>query len=425
MALEPLKVENVNKIVAYGNEIGLVEAFNSRLIDAIVYAVIKPDGELLIPGEVYDVKARLMSGDFGLPRPPMLIDIEDFQSVPIEPLSEVYKQLRSVAEDLIDFHDSNLYDIVTAYTMYTWVRGLFPKNINMYILGFPGTGKSQVASFIKAFGRYVIDYDPGSERSVKWFMSMARGVLLIDEAEYLTKSKLSVLRKYHEKVVESKMLAVPGKGLTQFVMYVDAPIVVSATHVPSDVAFLQRGYIIRMRKGKPKVKSINDIEGVDELKLVVAKSVLSNWKHILDNTQFVKSELANVDVDERVKDIAIPVMAMLRACGIDYDWVLTYAKKSFVDAFLATPENIMMVKLLRFIVEVGDLDGEFYVIDQDKVMGFVDKVLNETVMTKSRVKYIVQYLYSGCETSIEDGKLVFGCHKPTVDSILKMLNEKL
>ena len=414
--------EMINRPIHFFDNIYLVDiAKSSAFMFNRVFLLIDTFGNVqpIIENQMFN-NVRLVSETQNMPTPHFLIDVEDFLKTPKVDLNQAFDTVREILCDVVDFDDEYLYDLVTAYCMYTWVRGLFHKNINLYILGFPATGKSQVSQFVKKFARYPIDFDPDSEKSAKWFVTQTLGTFIIDEAEYLTKRTIARLRKYHEITFETRMLGLPQVGLTQIVMRVDAPIVVSATHMPSDPAFLSRGIIIRMKKGTPKIKSLKYIENIDEIKMMFIKSTLCSWAIIFDTLQDVLHEVQDLDVDERVKDVAIPLMTILKAVNRDYMNVINYAEKSMKSAYLSTPENVIYTLLLmRLRTESYVIDNK-YVIDYATVYRIIHELADQFMISISKLKYLLQYLYAGCEEECIDDNIYFICDKETVDNVLKI-----
>ena len=78
------------------------------------------------------------------PPPKEVFDIADVVHTETISMKEAFERAKEIAMQTIVFDDERLYDLLVAWCMYTWVRGLFPKNVNLYVTGFPGTGKSQV-----------------------------------------------------------------------------------------------------------------------------------------------------------------------------------------------------------------------------------------------------------------------------------------
>jgi len=272
----------INRVLTLEEGIFLVDVLrNPFMRNQKVFIFIDEKGNVdaVFEGMKFKGKYIVKSETEGLPPPRFLRSLDDFMSAPVLELDKAYDYAKDVLQKTVVFHDKKNYDIVCAWCMWSWVRGLFPKNINLYFLGFPATGKSQALKFCKHFARYMVDYDPGSEKSYKWTIAQTLGTLGIDEGEYITKLVASKLRKYHEAgVIESRMIGLPLVGLTTIDLRVDAPIVLSATHTPADPALLQRGFIIKMYKGKPEVKDFDLIYDIEARKLILMKSTLCNWK---------------------------------------------------------------------------------------------------------------------------------------------------
>jgi len=414
--------ETVGNVVTYGTTLLYIDIVHSRTFpNTRTYIAIDPQGNItpLFENQLFN-NARVVSELSNLPPPKNLLVLEEIMRLPTVSLKEAYDTIKNILKKVVVFHDPYYYDLVTAYCIYTWLRGLFHKNVNLYVVGFPATGKSQVAQFIKKFARYPIDYGAEGEKSFKWYIAQTLGVLVIDEAEYLSKQKLAKLRKYHELTFETKLVGMQFVGLTQVVLRVDAPIVISATHVPSDIAFLQRGFLIRMRKGNPEVKSLMYIEDLDETRLIAIKSILCNWAEIYNNILDVVLEVKDLEIDERAKDIAIPIMTVLKSVGSDYRWVLDYALRSIREAFYVTPENIVYTMLLMKIREQAKVEDNYYVIEVDKVYEIARDLAKKFFASESKVKYLLQYLYSGCQIESVEGKLCYVCDKNTVDHVIEL-----
>jgi len=390
-----------------------------------VFMFIDKDGKVepIFEGMVWRNRYLIKRETEGLPPSRELWSFSEFIHTPQVDLSKVFDMAKEVLEETVVFHDRKLYDLVTAWCMYTWLRGLFPKNINVYFLGFPATGKSQALKFCKKFARYVVDYDPSAEKSYKWNISYTLGVLAIDEAEYITKVKASKLRKYHEAgVIETRLIGLPLVGLTPIDLRVDAPLVLSATHPPADTAFLQRGFIVRMVKGSPKIKDFDLIPDLEERRRMFAKSTLCSWFKIYESLNRVYFQLSFKNIDERIKDLALPICVILEALGKDWEWVLEYAKYSFAQANFITPETTAFIQALILMVKEAKLLGDKYVLNINKVMDIISKTARLLGAQPSRLDYLKQYLFAGCEIAIVNDELCYVCDAKTVNAIIKELD---
>jgi len=397
-------------------------ALNPLRRDQVVFLLISEDGkiEAALEGVPWKGKYIIKRETEGLPPSRLLYSINDIVNAPTLPLEKAFDLAHEVLTQTVVFNDLRVYDIVTAWCMYTWLRGLFPKNVNLYFLGLPGTGKSQALKYCKHFARYVVDYDPTSEKSYKWNISFTLGVLAIDEAEYINRIKAAKLRKYHETdVTETRVIGLPLVGLTPIDLRVDAPIVMAATHPPPDTAFMQRGYIIRMTKGSPRIKDFDLIPDLDFRKIVFAKSVLCNWKRVWESLTKVYFKLSARNLDERVKDLALPICAILDTLSFDYEWVLEYAKYSFTQGNFASLESAVFIEsLLHVVKDAKTIDGK-YVIDMGDAVEKVSKTASKLGVSTSKLSYFIQYLFSGCEVSVLNGGLYYVCDKKTIDAFLR------
>ena len=354
-----------------------------------------------------------------LPPPKRVWDLKEFMDTPVVDVKEAFARAREVAEQTIVFDDEKLYDLIVAWAAYTWIRGVFPKNVNLYITGFPGTGKSQVLKFLKYFARYPTDFDPGSEKSYKWHVAQTLGTLMIDEGEYLTKSSVARLRKYHETdVVESRMMGLPMIGLTVIDIRVDAPIAMAATHLPQDTAFLQRGFLIRMTKRKPRIKDFNLIPDIDSTTKIFAKTWIMNWFKVYLAMQTVYDELTQLDLDERVKDLVLPIATILAVVDRDWDWVVDLAQRSFSEANYVTPETMAFMLALARLRDYATKTDRHYIISMTDLYVVLDDVAEQLRANKSRIRYLLQYVFAGCFVARCGDGLCFVCDKETIDHVL-------
>jgi len=355
-----------------------------------------------------------------LPPPKDLIELHVMVHTPALDPREAFARAKEVAMQTIVFDDERLYDMLVAWCAYTWVRGLFPKNVNIYVTGFPGTGKSQVLNFIKHFARYPTYFDPGSEKSYKWHVANTIGTLMIDEGEYLSRSSIARLRKYHEAdVLESRMLGLPMIGLTMVELRVDTPIAVAATHLPADTAFLQRGYIIRMYKRKPRIKDFNLIPGLRELSLSFAKTWLVNWFKVFMSMQEVYRKLTEKDMDERIKDLVLPIATILNVVERDWEWVIEVAERSFGEANYVTPETMVFLIALDELRNTSKKVGDKYVFSIQDVYNLIDELSERFRANAQRVRYLLQYIFAGCGVARCGTGLCFVCDKETVDHVVE------
>ena len=362
-----------------------------------------------------------------IPPPSYVITVDEFTEAPEESPRDVFDMVLETARETIVFEDPRWYEILTAWELYTWVRGVFPKNINIYVTGFPGTGKTMVLQHVRKLARYPLDYEPAAGKSFKWNLSQTMGVLVIDEAEYLSRSTLARLRKMHDaNVIESRFMGIPMVGLTLISLRVDAPIALAATHMPKDIAFLQRGYIIRMVRRKPKVKSISAVAGIDEMRVTVYKSMLLRWFELYKTFAVVADELREKgEHDERVIDLAAPVAAVLKLAGRPYEWVLDYAERSYIEAMLTSPETLVFaVFILTLRENAREVDGR-YVIDYSKVKSVIERTAETVGARVSDVMYLIQYAYAGCKVSLQGISPVFICDKESVDNLVRTMQRVL
>ena len=354
-----------------------------------------------------------------LPPPKKLMDIQELLRIDTAKPREAFEMAREIAVQTVVFDDERIYDLIVAWCAYTWIRGFFAKNINIYFTGFPGTGKSQALRFLKHFARYPTDYDPSAEKSYKWHIAQTLGTLMIDEGEYLTKSSTARLRKYHESdVIESRMMGLPFIGLTVIDLRVDAPIAIAATHLPADTAFLQRGFIIRMAKRKPRVKDFNLIPDLEEKAKIFAKTWLCNWFTVYLAMQKVYEELTNLDLDERVKDLVFPIAVILEVVGKDWRWVIDFAEQSFSEANFVTPETMAFLEALARIRQSAVKYRGKYVIPMIEAYTIIDDVAAELKASSQKLRYLLQYIFAGCRVVKCGGTYCFECDAKTVDHVL-------
>jgi len=390
-----------------------------------VFLFINDKGEIepVFEGTLWKNKYMIKAEMEGMPPSRNLWDFNAFIDTPLLKLDEAYNLAKEVLEDTVVFRDKRLYDLVVAWCMYTWLRGLFPKNINLYFIGFPATGKSQALRYCKHFARYVIDYDPTAEKSYKWNISHTLGVIAIDEAEYISKIQASKLRKFHEAgVFETRLIGLPIVGLTPIDLRVDAPLVLSATHPPSDTAFLQRGYIIRMIKGSPKIKDFDLIPDLEYRKYALAKSVLCNWSKIFETLSRVYYQLSFKNIDERIKDLTIPIATILEALGKEWDWVLEYAKYSFSQANFVTPETTAFIQSLSIVKSEAMVKHDKYILPVSKVSKIIEETARILGASPSKLDYLRQYLFAGCEIGMMNNELCYICDRATVDALLENIS---
>lgn len=415
------------------------QAFGDRLVvfDVVRLAaqgapkavvIVDQDGNFEVAGHMQRSSLGMVAVDVPhIPPPSYVITADEFIEAPEEKPRDVFDMVLETARETIVFEDPRWHEILTAWELYTWVRGIFPKNINIYVTGFPGTGKTMVLQHIRKLARYPLDYEPAAGKSFKWNLSQTMGVLVIDEAEYLSRSTLARLRKMHDaNVIESRFMGIPMVGLTLVSLRVDAPIALAATHMPKDIAFLQRGYIIRMVRRKPKVKSINAVTGIDEMRVTVYKSMLLRWFDLYRNFAVVADELREKgEYDERVIDLAAPIATVLKVAGRAYDWVLEYAERSYIEAMLTSPETLVFAVFIITLREnAREVDGK-YVIDYSKVKTVIERTA-ETVGAKvSDVMYLIQYAYAGCKVSLQGISPVFVCDKESVDNLVRTMQKVL
>jgi len=417
--------KDLGKIFPLGDKVVLVEIARIEENPLLkVFLLVYEDGKVepVVEGTRYH-GITIKSEDEYLPLPKKLPDFRSFLNTETLDLKEAYEEVKQVLHKTVDFPRKEHYDLVTSWVSYTWVRGFFSKNVNLYFIGFPATGKSQALKFCKYFARYPIDYDPTSEKSYKWLISRTLGVLLIDEAEYLNKIQTARLRKYHEaNVTETRTIGLPVQGLTNIDIRVDAPIVLSSTHPPADTAFMQRGYIIRMRKGNPEVKDFMLLDNILTLPESFAKTVLVNWKRIFEAYERVMTKLTFKNMDERIKDLIVPIASILEALGEKWDWVIDYAKYSFTQANFVTPETASFISLILLIRNVAEKTEEHYIIPLEDINKLLEELAERMGASPSKLNYLRQYLFSGCELKLRKDKFCYFCDKETVDAIINNLS---
>jgi len=418
-----LSSRDLGKAIQLDDGIYLIDvAKNPFMRNQLVYLFISGDGRIepVAEGMKFKNKYMVKRESEGITPPSSLYSFTDIAEAPAIPLKEAFNIAKEVLRQTVVFKDEKIYDLVVAWNMYTWVRGLFPKNINLYFIGFPGTGKSQALKFCKLFSRYVVDYDPTAEKSYKWNISSTLGVIAIDEAEYISKIQASKLRKYHEtNVIETRLVGLPLMGLTSIDLRVDAPLVLASTHPPADTAFLQRGLIIRMYKGSPEIKDFNLISDLDVRRLIFMKSVITNWFKILLAQSNVYAKLSSLNIDERIKDLVLPIATILELLGFEWDWVIDYAKYSFTQANFITPETTAFIQSLIIIKDKAKMLNGSYVLPLKEVSNIMEALAETLGANPSRLNYLRQYLFAGCEVKLVNNELSYVCDRNTVESLLR------
>jgi len=418
--------ESIGKIVFVEGQPYYVDiARNPFVRNRPVFLFVDANGEIdvVMEGSPWKGKYIVKYEAEGMPPSQNLYEFSVFTDAELVGLEEAFDMAVEVLKQTVVFRDPRLYELVAAWCAYTWLRGLFPKNVNLYFIGFPATGKSQALRFCKLFARYPVDYDPSAEKSYKWNISYTLGTLLIDEAEYISRVQAAKLRKYHEAgVVETRLIGLPLVGLTPINLRVDAPLVLAATHPPPDTAFLQRGYIIRMQKGSPEIKDFTLIPDLEQRRYTFAKSALCHWKKVFDSLNRVYFQLSFSNIDERIKDLVVPVAAVLEALGRDWDWVVEYAKYSFTQANFVTPETTAFIQTLALIRDEAERVGDKYVLPMRKVSEIMRLVGEVLCANPSKLNYLRQYLFAGCEIGLKEGELVYVADKATVDALIENLS---
>ena len=427
MGGQPFVVANtdIGKVRSVNGKPVYIDVLREPLRGVKAVLIVEPDGKYTVAVHGQSTQyGTVLIEMFHIPPPKKVIGADEFSEAEQMELSEAFNAVRETAEKVIVFDDPRYYDLLVAWEAYTWLRGLFPKNVNLYITGFPGTGKSMVLNHIKRFARYPTAYEPGADKSFKWMISTTLATLLIDEGEYLTRSSVAKLRKYHEtNVTESRFMGVPMMGLTLVDIRVDAPIALAATHVPKDIAFLQRGIIIRMKKRHPKVKDLELLTGIEALRLSFVKTLLLNWFKVYQKIAEIAEELVERAEDERIKDIALPFAVMLSLVGRDWRWVIDYAKRSFREAFFVSPESMVFAMFIAMARDRAAKTETHYVIPYPLAKRIIDDLAERLNAKRNDLQYLMQYLYAGCEIRIANGVPSFVCDKATIDSVVESMGE--
>jgi len=416
---------SIGKIVTteYGNYyIDVARDFMTRTKKVFLFIDESGNIEPVIEGRPWRNRYIIHSESEGIPPATNLWDFNVFVETPETTLEEAFKMAREVLAETVVFPHERDLDYVTAWCMYSWLRGLFPKNVNVYFTGFPGTGKSQALKFIKLFGRYPADYDPLATKSFKWTIHHSLGILILDEAEYLTRSSIARLRRYHETdIYEQRTIGLPLVGLTSIDLRVDAPIAMAATHVPADIAFMQRGLLFRMVKRSPKVKDFSRIPHLDYIQKVFAKTVLINWKRITESAIQVTSDFEREHFDERVKDLAFPIATIFKALGRPIGYPLAIALISFIQAYYATIEGTVFALVLKDVHSMAWEERGRYIIPIRKVMEAIGKITSEFGLKREKMLYLTQYFFAGAHVRWENNELCYVIDKETFDSFIMSL----
>jgi len=217
------------------------------------------------------------------------------------------------------------------------------------------------------------------------------------------------------------MLGLPMIGLSVIEMRVDAPIAMSATHLPPDPAFLQRGYLIRMFKRTPQIKDLSLLPEIDDQAKTFGKTVIVNWFKALMAMNAVYQDLANVDIDERIKDLVLPIATILSLIGKSWEFVIDYAKKSFMYAMYSNVASTAYLLALREIRDNARIVDWAYVIPYETALEIIKKWAKMLHVSMRDIKYMMQYLYAGCFTAMCDEGVCFVCDRKTLDNTLSVI----
>jgi len=115
-------------------------------------------------------------------------------------------------------------------------------------------------------------------------------------------------------------------------------------------------------------------------------------------------------------------MTVLKTCGQNYRFVLDHAQRSIKEAFYCTPENVIFTMLLLRLVQEAEKTDEYYIIPFERVYTLCAELCKQMFGSKSKVNYLLGYLYAGCKLEKQEDTLVFVCDRKTVDSVLETIS---
>jgi len=147
-----------------------------------------------------------------------------------------------------------------------------------------------------------------------------------------------------------------------------------------------------------------------------------NWKRIFEAYERVMTKLTFKNMDERIKDLIVPIASILEALGEKWDWVIDYAKYSFTQANFVTPETASFISLILLIRDVAEKTEEYYIIPLEDVNKMLEELAERMGASPSKLNYLRQYLFSGCELKLRKDKFCYFCDKETVDAIVNNLS---
>jgi len=338
-----------------------------------------------------------------LEAPPYVITMSEFFEAPVLSVREVVERAREVVTSFVKMYRNELYDLVTLWICASWLHGVIDKKPNLYVTGMFGTGKSVVAQIVRYLARYPCDVINNVKASELWHAGITKGVIMMDETDVVTKKLAQTLRRMHDSGVRMVRMTAMGGHWEMMSMDISAPICLVGTHLPRDPALLSRGFVVKMHYGLPPRKPVGIREECENIKVVLAKSLVLRWREFLERLYRVYIEVSE-EIHARYADIVAPLAAIADMAGIDWGFLELLAKYSSVMASIMNPSVRATLVIARRIAERGLRIGDAVAMDFRDFYALIREVGAELALSRSTIEYVAQYFLSAAEPCVHENR---------------------
>jgi len=400
-----LSPDKVGQVVRVGDKLMFLDVARSMYSDMWIFIGIDEDGSIVPLMDMNEMGSAKVYQRLARLQPPKTVPyFEELEAVERASPKDVYVEVRELNEQLVVMPRIELYDFLALYNMSSWLHTLCDKKPFLFVTGFFGTGKSMVGSLIRQFARHPFDLLSSTSQSVLWTFGLTRGIGIIDETDRLSATFRMLLRRLHDEGISIVKMMVDEYGWSLLSLNLSSPIVLIGTHLPEDPALLSRGFIIKMHYGKPARTMRSMQNELYVLRLKMIKAMLTSWKRYLEMLEKASKELDSMDIHERYKDIAVPIVATAMLCDADWSWISLMIKYSASASAFQIKTNRAILYIVEKLRKETNAVAGVVALTEHEMKLLIDEASERVGLSDAERKYITTYFVSASEPCTVDGE---------------------